>query len=501
METKSRASLFAYNRIAMTEESKSGGGTSLVSDATKVADTSVMKDLLGRSAKAAGDYLGEHAEVFFKKLRERRWKNLRDHEQKVAEVTGAPVDFLGAPERGAAIERWVNVAADVPLEDSEKAAILEAVLEQILFSNRSSEFQDVSERLSSSGMRILLNAPSDRKFLPGGDERENAENLRELGLARRLDLARVLSLFAAWCIGTGLGLYGLTRVIPSFLPTTFSVGFVLEGAIVSGVIFALGMALLYTNYTLTEFGRSLQRSALRFYPTKSRLREFRIASLVPGSFLAWTGLAVVLALGSPLLLSSYLPRSETIRTIVLSAPPQTPPAPSATPTQGAPRSPPQPQALKTEDIATLVDVWRSVSEQMNTIIDVTNQVDGLLSAWPKRMGENRADLLDELGKLRDTVNQRRVSVATLANFYARYPNIRAALTERNSEETFSRLYRALDSFFNEVRSLPPKPLENFESTLRPYAGEMRLATTALSKWADETRSYANAQSKELNNAK
>src|SRR5271167_4979933 len=80
--------------------------------------------------------------------------------------------------------------------------------------------------------------------------------------------------------------------------------------------------------------------------------------------------------------------------------------------------------------------------------------------------------------------------------YERYPNIRAALRERNGDETFRRLYRALDSFFTEIRSLPSKPSDNFESTLRPYAGEVKLAATALDNWASTTRTYAETQSKE-----
>jgi hypothetical protein len=241
----------------MTEEPKpsSSSGTSLVvADMTKVAETSVMKDLVGRSVKAIGDYYGEQVEEFFKKRREQRLKNIQDHEQKVSDATGAPVDILNEPERGGAIERWVNVAADVPLEDAERAAIFEAVLAEILSPNRGVDFQNVAERMSNSGMRILLNAPSDRKFLPGGDDRGNFERLRELGLARSFDLARFLLLFLAWRIGTGIGFYVLTRVIPSFLPVTLSIGFIMEGALISGIIFASGMALLYTNYALTDFG-------------------------------------------------------------------------------------------------------------------------------------------------------------------------------------------------------------------------------------------------------
>jgi hypothetical protein len=44
---------------------------------TKVAETSVMKDLVGRSFKAIGDYYGEQVEEFFEKRREQRRKNIR----------------------------------------------------------------------------------------------------------------------------------------------------------------------------------------------------------------------------------------------------------------------------------------------------------------------------------------------------------------------------------------------------------------------------------------
>ncbi len=103
----------------MTEEAKPPGGTSLIADATTVAETSVIKDLLGRSAKAFGDYFGEHVEEYVNKSRERRRKNVPDHEQQVERVTRGPVDFLAEGDRGGAIERWVIVAADVPLEDPE----------------------------------------------------------------------------------------------------------------------------------------------------------------------------------------------------------------------------------------------------------------------------------------------------------------------------------------------------------------------------------------------
>jgi hypothetical protein len=51
---------------------ENGGGSGLpdiIGSATKVADISVMKDLLGRSFKAVGDYYGEQVEDFFNQRR------------------------------------------------------------------------------------------------------------------------------------------------------------------------------------------------------------------------------------------------------------------------------------------------------------------------------------------------------------------------------------------------------------------------------------------------
>jgi hypothetical protein len=484
----------------MTEEAKPSSGTSLITDATTVAETSVMKDLLGRSAKAFGDYFGEHAEEYVNKLRARRRKNIRDHEQQVEQVTGGPVDFLAEGDRGGAIVRWAIVAADVPLEDPERAAFVEATLAEILTSSRSSEFQDIAEKLSGPSMRTLLNAPSDRKFLPGADDRGNFETLRELGLARKFDRARFLLLLLAWCIGTALGFYSLTRILPPFVPTTMSIGFELEGAVSSVVVFAVGMALLFTNYTLTEFGKRLQGSVLRFYRTRTKLREFRIVSLVPSGFLSWATVALVLACGLPLLLSRFLPGSETIRTIVLSPPPKSPPIAPPTPSPGgAPQTPQSTQTLTTEDVAALIDVWRSVTEQMNSTIENTNQIEKLLLSWPQQIKEDKAKLTNELNDLRNEISQRRVSIENLVDSYQRFPNVRAAIRDRNSGDVFNRLYQALSSFMTDVAA--PNLPANFESSLKPYAREVESASSALSKWASDTRSFSEAQGRELSTAK
>ena len=204
----------------------------------------------------------------------------------------------------------------------------------------------------------------------------------------------------------GIGFYSLAHILPPFLPTTMSIDFELEGAVISGVVFAVGMALLFTNYTLTEFGKRLQGSALRFYRARTRLKEFRIASLVPSGFLSWAALALVLACGIPLLLSRFLQGFETSRTIVLSPPPQSPPTAPPVPSANGPQATQLTQTLTTGDIANLVDVWRSVSEQANSAMDTTSQIAKLLSSWPKQINEDRSKLIKELIDLRAKIDRR-----------------------------------------------------------------------------------------------
>jgi hypothetical protein len=197
----------------------------------------------------------------------------------------------------------------------------------------------------------------------------------------------------------------------------------------------------------------------------------------------------------PLLLSYLLQGSEIIRTIVLS-PPLAPSAPSPT---AAPLTPQSTQTLTTEDVAALIDVWRSVTEQMNSTIENTNRIEKLLLSWPQQIKEDKTKLINELNDLRNEVAQRRVSLENLVDSYQRFPNVRAAIRDRNDGDVFNRLYQALSSFQTDV-AVPNLPA-NFESSLKPYAREVELASSALARWANDTRSFSEAQGRQLSTAK
>ncbi len=482
----------------------------VIGSVATVANTNLVTILLGRSLKAAGDYLGEISEDFFKKLRDARQKNITDHITKVADVTGVPVDIPTS--QFVRIERWFRVAADVPLEDAERSAVVEAALTDIVSNIEDApEFQEAAEKLTRNSARLLLNSPAEQSIAPSDADERGFEQLKSLGLATTPGKTQYLADLSALFVGTVVGLIALFGVViryaPRFLPRSIPISlateFVVEAIAITAVTVGFGIFLMSTRYRLTHLGRSLQNSAKRFYRNQSKQPRVSFLTIIPGpSWLMWGTLAAFLVCMLPFALQAYLPPHLRIAaqppTLIISSPPAEqgnaappPSAPSAT-------QPKQPGVtLSADDVRMLADFWRSVADQMSAIIDVTNATSAVLRSWPQRIKDGKSTALNaELLKERNAINQHLQSLTSLYNAYQTYPNVRAVL-ENPVARGFGRLYQALDSFATEVGNLGTPAPDNYENTLSPYADELKRAVGQMVKWATSTRDFAARQSDEL----
>jgi len=130
----------------MTPDGDGSGGPDFVGDVVRVADSGVMKDLLGRVFKAIGDHYGERVEDHYKKLKQQtQEKNLQDHATRLTEVLGdtPAID----PSQIVSVERWIKIAADIPIADAERAAIFEAAFADIISTKGTSDYQEAAEQL------------------------------------------------------------------------------------------------------------------------------------------------------------------------------------------------------------------------------------------------------------------------------------------------------------------------------------------------------------------
>jgi hypothetical protein len=167
----------------------------------------------------------------------------------------------------------------------------------------------------------------------------------------------------------------------------------------------------------------------------------------------------------------------------------------------SPQAPPQ-AVMTVDDVRTLIEVWKSINVQMEDMLGLTGQGKSFVQNWPERLKKDSALTQEQLSRMRDAVDQSRVSIATLKNSYGKFPNVGSALEEVDRDGVFQRLYRSFDSFAREVqltRSSPPAP--NTEIKLRPYATGLDGALEAMTKWANTTRDFAKLQSDELSGQK
>ncbi len=488
-----------------SQNDEGGGGQSdIVGNITKVVDAKLTTILFGRSAQAAGDFLGEKVEGFFKKRKEAaQQKNLEDHFSRVFKVIGEPLDVK--PAQYVKIESWVRIAADVPIEDAERSALFEAALADIMsIEGAASEYQEVAEKLTRDAARVLLSAPAGDGIAPAGSDQRGFEGLKSLGLVRTLGLRQVLALVAAWLVGTVVGLIALFNVVPRYFPKLLANEFVAEAVAISFVLMVFALAVISTNYQLTEFGATLQQSAQRFYQNRKRLHGVAVLSAVPKSSLGWGLFAALLACILPPVLELYLParlRAAGQPTVVISSAPASSgsQATSINSTGPAPIPSADPVMLSADEIGALVEFWNSIKDQMSGIIGLTSQGQSRIESWPRDVETNRDELVSRLRSMRDSINARRNSLTALMNIYRNYPNVEPILREVSSDAVFTKLYLAFDGFANEAQAVPLPP-KNFEERLKPYANGLKTALVAMTKWADVTGDFATLQSRELSRA-
>jgi hypothetical protein len=473
----------------------------------KAADSKLLTLLLGPSVQEVGKFFHERTKAYIDRLRAAKNATVEAHVSRVIGVVGEPKEVRAG--QLIKIERWIQIAEDVPIEDAARAAIVEASLAEIVTTDGAADYQEVAQKLTSRTARLLLESPTDAGVAAQDYDQPAFDELKFLGLAGASRRKQLVKWMAAWLIGTLVGLLILFDLVLPYLPAHFprllplflATEFVVDAVLVSVLIATLGISFVSTTYRLTDLGKRLQQSAKRFYQQPNE----KLISAVPRKlWIIWSGVAALFVCSLPFALQAYLPVQLRFNaqppTVIISSPPAsqsgaTPTAPPALPTSAG--ATPQQITLTGDEIRTLIDVWRSVTGQMNEIIALDNAGQELIPIWPERVRSNAEGFALELLRQRDSVNQHRVSLVSLNNVYQRYPNVSSVLAEATRDGVFDRLYRALESFAHEVRGVAVPPPADFENKLRPYAGELKGALDAMAKWANGTRNFAMRQGDEL----
>jgi hypothetical protein len=171
-----------------------------------------------------------------------------------------------------------------------------------------------------------------------------------------------------------------------------------------------------------------------------------------------------------------------------------------------------------QDVSKLIDVWKSISAQLENTIELPKTLAEIMERWHRSLASitpnsddpvqrqqqfhDAAALLNsDLSNYRSRFLSRRLSLGNLANTYSSYPNISNTLSASTVDQKFNRYATAIDNLRNEL-SINPNPLDtNSASALKPFQDEVENSLKDLSTWASQTRDFADKQINDLSAVK
>ena len=175
--------------------------------------------------------------------------------------------------------------------------------------------------------------------------------------------------------------------------------------------------------------------------------------------------------------------------------------------QQTPQTPAQPSQadLSAEDIATKIDVWNSVNQQMNDLSKILNSGYVMLETWLLDAQSNRSAEIAKANTLESAVANFKVKLERLRNGYTNFPDIAAALQQTVISggrpavpgTIFDSLIRSIGAFQGQLGSLPDPLPPDLENEMRPYVGALRRDLNAVSDWQSKTGETARVQGSKL----
>jgi hypothetical protein len=157
----------------------------------------------------------------------------------------------------------------------------------------------------------------------------------------------------------------------------------------------------------------------------------------------------------------------------------------------APPSPPP--SYSDEEIGIRSDLWHSIQNDTNRIVEAYNFGDALLSQWQSQVGVNKDSYLQRVGGFRKDVTNASEAIEKLRRDYPKYQDISAAI-----DQTYlGPLLNSIDQFSSGISALPTPPPLNYETTIRPLAGAIRVQMQVWLNWISSVRSTAGAKLNQL----
>jgi hypothetical protein len=167
--------------------------------------------------------------------------------------------------------------------------------------------------------------------------------------------------------------------------------------------------------------------------------------------------------------------------------------PLAPPKLTAPKEQASTESLSAEDIATKIDIWRSVNNQMNDFARALNQGYAVIDGLSNRIRNDKIGYQSDIIKFRDAYQTSINSLNSLRDAYSGYSDVYEAL----DPNVHVKLSRSIMGFYSAIESLSTPVPDNYENSIRPYTGALKRDLDAIRDWQSALRQTATSKGAEL----
>jgi hypothetical protein len=170
---------------------------------------------------------------------------------------------------------------------------------------------------------------------------------------------------------------------------------------------------------------------------------------------------------------------DAARQGVTSAPPVTPQTP-------------QPK-WSDQEIATRSDLWHSIQNAMNVVVNAYNVGDQVLNQWEGLIPSDKNEYLKRLADFRKRVSDAADGIQRLRTDYPSFQDVFTTI----DQPYLGPLLNSIDELSQAISALPePLPL-GYETKIRPLAGAVRVQMQNYLQWISSVRSTAGGKLNEL----
>lgn len=146
-----------------------------------------------------------------------------------------------------------------------------------------------------------------------------------------------------------------------------------------------------------------------------------------------------------------------------------------------------------QEIATRLDLWKAVSKQINQSVMVYNEADMVFGQWEERVASNKSEYISVIARVRRQISEASDEMEKIRAENSNFKDV----SDTIDQPYIGPLLNAVDSLSTAIIALPEPLPQNYKSTIRQFAGAVRVQMQGFVDWISNVESTSGSKQNQL----